>query len=473
MENELQSKKEQTLITTDFSKFETYLSELNLPTDNIIASPEERFRIMNAMPEFITSLPPEVTKDARYLSKFIAGAAVGLFDASLNFVWNEVVINIRKKVVLYGLDLFFDEAVGIDTRSEYKTEDDLSGIKDRTLLDTCLKLELISDIVHNKLVHILDMRNNIGASHPTQYSINSYELLGWLQTCINEVLNQNASDSAITVKKIITNIKKSSTLLSTDMITQFSDSLTNVSKVLIGNLLGSLFGIYCSAQTDLIVKENTIAIVPYVWKQALDSKKYDLGIQTDKYRKSLDTEKVKNAESFFEICDGNRYLSLDERIIRLDTLCTKLYNTHYEWNNFYNEVPVIRQIMTYIKKSEDVPAEIGEKLIETILLCRIGREVSWNDGISPGGLQYYNRFFSLLNKEQIITLLKIINKPVIRSNFYGKIVTKNMKSILTLVQNNTLGDRVNDVINYILAQSDICNLINTKHYQEIANGVII
>ena len=255
MENELQSKKEQTLITTDFSKFETYLSELNLPTDNIIASPEERFRIMNAVPEFITSLPPEVTKDARYLSKFIAGAAVGLFDASLNFVWNEVVINIRKKVVLYGLDLFFDEAVGIDTRSEYKTEDDLSGIKDRALLDTCLKLELISDIVHNKLVHILDMRNNIGASHPTQYSINSYELLGWLQTCINEVLNQNASDSAITVKKIITNIKKSSTLLSTDMITQFSDSLTNVSKVLIGNLLGSLFGIYCSAQTDLIVKK--------------------------------------------------------------------------------------------------------------------------------------------------------------------------------------------------------------------------
>jgi hypothetical protein len=38
-------------------------------------------------------------KDARYLSKFIAGSAVGLFDASLNFVWNEVVLSLRKKVV--------------------------------------------------------------------------------------------------------------------------------------------------------------------------------------------------------------------------------------------------------------------------------------------------------------------------------------------------------------------------------------
>ena len=29
--------------------------------------------------------------------KFVVGAAIGLFDASLNYVWNEVVLNLRKK----------------------------------------------------------------------------------------------------------------------------------------------------------------------------------------------------------------------------------------------------------------------------------------------------------------------------------------------------------------------------------------
>ena len=127
MLNEIQKYGNGSIVTTDFSKFEEYLNSFKLPTDNIIATPDERNRIMMALPEFISSLPEEIRKDARYLSKFIAGAAVGLFDASLNFVWNEVVINLRKKAILYGLDMFFDEAVGGKNRDSFSTEDDLSG----------------------------------------------------------------------------------------------------------------------------------------------------------------------------------------------------------------------------------------------------------------------------------------------------------------------------------------------------------
>jgi hypothetical protein len=48
------------------------------------------------------------------------------------------------------------------------------------LLDTCRKLELISDTTYKKLKHILDMRNDIGISHPTNYNINAFELLGYV-----------------------------------------------------------------------------------------------------------------------------------------------------------------------------------------------------------------------------------------------------------------------------------------------------
>lgn len=110
--------KQQIIITNtnvpsnDFSKFEQFLQDYKLPTDDVIASPDERRRIMNAIPEFLASLPEDTRKNARYLSKFIAGSAVRLFDASLNFVWNEVVLSLRKKIVIYGLDMFFDNAVG-------------------------------------------------------------------------------------------------------------------------------------------------------------------------------------------------------------------------------------------------------------------------------------------------------------------------------------------------------------------------
>lgn len=84
-------------LSTGFTAFETYLQSFGLPTDNVIAPPEQRQLIMDLLPSLLKRLSPEVKKDARYISKFIAGSAVGLFDASLNFVWNEVVVNIRKK----------------------------------------------------------------------------------------------------------------------------------------------------------------------------------------------------------------------------------------------------------------------------------------------------------------------------------------------------------------------------------------
>lgn len=472
MANELTILDEKTMVTTDFSQFENYLVALKLPTENIIAAPEERLRIMNAIPEFINSLPIEMRKDARYLSKFIAGAAVGLFDASLNFVWNEVVINLRKKAVLYGLDMFFDEAVGGKNRDSFSTEEDLAGIKDRTLLDTCLKLELISDLVHKKLVHILDMRNDIGSSHPNQYSINSYELLGWLQTCIKEVLKEESSKSSITVRQIITNIKKSTTKFDKSLVDQFADSLKEVSKILIGNLLTTMFNMYVSNQTDQIIKQNIVQLAPCVWNETCDSKKYELGILIDQYKANLDTEKVKNAEKFFEICDGKRYLSLSERVCQLNSLCDSLEQSHYERDNFYNEVPPARSILTYIKKAEDIPHEIEEKLLQVFLICRIGKEVSWLNGVSPNGKNYYDKLFSILNEDQIKQLLRIILKPEIRSSFYGNIRTNNFKEIIPIISENLISERMKEVVEFVKNERDLSTLLSNKKFIELAKGIL-
>lgn len=78
MSTDITVKSETGLLATDTTKFEAYLEHLGLPTENIIAPLAERKNIENNLPAFIESLPPEVKRDARYLSKFVAGAAIGL-----------------------------------------------------------------------------------------------------------------------------------------------------------------------------------------------------------------------------------------------------------------------------------------------------------------------------------------------------------------------------------------------------------
>jgi hypothetical protein len=178
-----------------------FLKDMGLPSENIIADQNQRAIIGDNIQNLVASIPAGLKKDARYLSKFVIGAGFGLFDYSLNAIWNEVVVNLRKKAVLYGLDIFFDAAVGgSKAREYYSTEDDFSSLKDSVLLDTSRKLELISDTTYKKLKHILEMRNDTGISHPNSYSINAYELLGYLQNCIENVLNDNPTEAALQVQ---------------------------------------------------------------------------------------------------------------------------------------------------------------------------------------------------------------------------------------------------------------------------------
>jgi hypothetical protein len=105
-------KKSNELIDPQAQMLVGFLQDMGLPSDNIIADQAERKTIGDNLDGLIRDLPDEIKKDARYLSKFVIGAGVGLFDYSLNAVWNEVVINLRKKAAIYGLDIFFDSAVG-------------------------------------------------------------------------------------------------------------------------------------------------------------------------------------------------------------------------------------------------------------------------------------------------------------------------------------------------------------------------
>lgn len=464
-----------TELANQMTKFEELLVSYGLPSENIIASIDERETIMSALPAFLDKMSMDEKRNATYLSKFIAGAAIGLFDASLNFVWNEVVVNLRKKIITYGLEEFYDAAVDERRRTFYNTENDLSGIKDITLLDTCKKLEWLSDIVYRKLCHILDMRNQIGASHPTTYNINSYELLGWLKTCVDEVLMDKPSNSAITVKKLIENVKKADSNLDSLTLNSFQNAIKDLSSNMASNLITSLFGIFVSPRSSTIIRNNALEVSKIVWVHCKAETKYDLGEKVDVYRNNLDEDKAKIAESFFEECDGLQYLSLNTRILQISSLCDDLLAAHTGYNNYYNEPQYARAIMNYIKVPDDIPEERIEKIINTFLSCGMGREVTYCHGISPGAEGFYNKFFGILSKKQIIIMLCLL-KNHLDSVFNGSgIRCDNAGVILNIVKSPLLGERLNEVIDYMLEfhnRKMLNKVYKDQGFKDLSNGIL-
>lgn len=427
-----------------------FLRNVGLPHDNIIAARDQRAIIGQNLPSFIEALPAEVKQDARYLSKFVVGAGFGLFDYSLNAIWNEVVLDLHKKAIAYGLDIFYDAAIGGKAREFYQTEDDLRSIKDAVLLDTCRKLELISDTTHKKLKHILDMRNDIGISHPTNYTINAFELLGWLQTCIQDVLNDRPTEAALQVQAFIQNLKTYTQPLDPNNLTTITSKIGALASHHCGSILRTMFGIYVSPDTDPQVRKNISLLATRVWKTSNDESKYRLGLILEGYNTNLYRDKYQLGEQFFQSVGGNAFRSNSERAIIVDGLVDQLLERHNGWDNFHHEAPVMDNIASYIHSQQDILQNFAPKLIKVVLMCRIGRGISYCRGVSPRGRSYYDRLIGLLGDQYAPTALAAFTEYEIQAKLEREICREQACLALNVLKSGVVNQRLQECIDFLI-----------------------
>ncbi len=93
--------------STDLERFEGsvhhVLSQTGLPIAQLFVPVTERKTLIAALPGVLDKLEPKVLNRSFYVYKMIAAATVGLFDAALNYLWDELVSELRRRVA--GFDL--------------------------------------------------------------------------------------------------------------------------------------------------------------------------------------------------------------------------------------------------------------------------------------------------------------------------------------------------------------------------------
>lgn len=440
------------VIEQQVQRITEFLKDLGLPSDNIIADNSERQVIGTNLPQIINDIPKEAKNGARYLSKFVIGAGFGLFDYALNSIWNEVTIALRNKAITYGLDIFFDAAVGGAQRQAYKTEEDLSGLKDAVLLTTAKKLELISDTTYKKLAHILDMRNDIGISHPTNYTINAFELLGWLKTCINDVLLDQPSDAAIQIKSFIDNLKAQDSVIDEATIKGIIPQIKSLTSYQCSRILKTLFGLYVDPNTEQVLRKNISNLIPDVWNLSVDDVKFSLGITLAGYNHNLHKVKYERGGEFFEIANGNNFRTATEKEVILSSLADELKEAHYGWDNYYKEIPKIEKIMTFIEKSADIPQKVAKTLLRSIMLARIGRGIPYKNGVAPSGKPYYDEFFKIIGDEMVSEFIISLNNFEVQQKMSRTIARNQAVEMIKIFKENIVNERYVECLDYLIKE---------------------
>lgn len=150
-----------------------------------------------------------------------------------------------------------------------------------------------------------------------------------------------------------------------------------------------------------------------------------------------------------------------------------LLEARYAWDNFYNEPPHIKKVMSFFKTENDIPNERINKIIKVILICRVGKGIPYNSGVSPGGKPFYDRFFSLLGDQNIILALIAMHTNEVRVELGNKFCQEHMVSVLKLLRANARSDRIQEIIDYLIQHEKSLNSIhNDKAYKDLTKNHI-
>lgn len=186
----------------------TYLGGLGLPTKQVLVEFGERQFVLQSLGQTLAVLPYDERTKAFYLSKFSVAIMVGLFDAALNYLWDEAILALRRLAASIDLSYFFDTAEKREPyRARLQTEEDLRLLDDLTLIDTCARVDLLSDVNRERLRHVNYMRNHASAAHPNQSELTGQEMVAWLSNCLRYAITAKPEHAVIATKQLLANIR--------------------------------------------------------------------------------------------------------------------------------------------------------------------------------------------------------------------------------------------------------------------------
>lgn len=427
-----------------------YLVSLGLPVDRILVSADERGRVIANLPDLVELVDPAQRAEAMYVSKFVAACAAGLFDAALNFLWDEVVTRLRSRVARFDLRYFFDTAItDPQERQDYNTEEDLRSLGDATLIRGALKCGMLTDVGYRHLDYIREMRNWASAAHPNHAELTGFQLVAWFETCLKEVILREPEGAVLEVGRLLRNLREQ-TLQAGD-VPSIAASVRKLPPELIAALLRSIVGLYCDPRQDVRVRDNIKLVASHIWKGAPDSARGEIGLKYSNYAANGDIDRKRLAHEFLELVDGLMYLPETDLALEIQEHINRLEAVHDAMNNFYNEPPLARQLRKLVPPNGAIPTQINDEYVRVLVRCRTGR----TSGPARGAEPIYEELIGLFDDAQLTAFVNTLQRPEIASRLADPGCASRYKAITQKLLAKAVALPMKRVLEAIIAATPI------------------
>lgn len=420
-------------VLTDLQRFETVvraqLAQVGLPSEQVFVDVSERHTMLSNVSGVLSGLDEEGRSRSHYISKMIAASAVGLFDAALNYLWDELVNELRRRVAGFDLKYFYDIAAGSsDLRKHLKAESDLSKVDDANLLRAAREIGLLTDVGFQRLDHIRFMRNHASAAHPNQVTLTGLDLASWLQICIREVITTPPDTVTATTGRLLANIKKDR--LDGDAVRDAAAFFDQLPGDRADTLANGLFGLYTDSDRSPTVADNVRTLWAKLWPFVSEDTRRTYGLRHARARASAETDIATAARELIDLVDASSYLTDEVRAVEIAEILEALIAAHDGINNFYTEAAPARQLAQLVGAQGTIPAAVNLQYVRTVVSVFLGN----GHGVSWAALPTYRNLLQQFDGTAAGIALRLCLDPVYSSLLWTEKARGQWSELLDILE---------------------------------------
>ena len=431
-------------VETFSTQLDSYLDYVGLPKDHILVPYDRRAPVFQNVPTVLASLTDDQRLAAVYISKFVAACAVGLFDAALNYLWNETVRNLREKVARFDLSYFSDSVVSDGSkRPKLRNEADLEKLDDWELIRGCRTTGIITENGFRHLDYVRSMRNHASAAHPNQNEITGLQIVGWLETCIVEVLAKEPAGPVIEIRKLLHNLRTQS--LSEADVPAIESALPSLAEDLSSSLLRTILGMYTDTEIESRVRDNVKLVAKSVWDVAPVEARRDAGLKQATLAVNGEVPRANLAREFIEVVGGLEFLPESTLATEISIALDDLLTAHNGWNNFRAEAAPAKLLHHLVPKTGRLPTPILAKYVKTLTLCTIGNGY----GVSWAAREYYDCLISRFSDNHILAFVNLVPDPEIASRLQLTSCVRRYQSLAARLSERVVRPRLKEILTFI------------------------
>ncbi|EPS6100114.1 TPA: hypothetical protein KEY68_001303 [Providencia rettgeri] len=353
-----------------------------------------------------TNFPATVNTEIQFLSQARNLLDSGFPDHALLDIWNAAIHNLRRRIEVYGLDLFLSAIKDDSGRKKYDKDGETinerwSGVDDLVLISGSTKLGVLNKKAGKSLEMINWMRNHASPAHASDSKVEAEDVFALALMLQKNLFESDMPDPGHSPSGLFEPIKKSE--LSIESLDLLKDQIKAFKQGDIRITFGFLLDLITKGENPAYV--NASNLFEQVWEKANDDLKKSAGERYHSFMLAPESDtsedkgaKIRILETLVKV-DGVKFIpdaaraSLYRHAIKQ---LTKAKDTSYGWNDEE------RAAKALIQFGPHVPSIAFEDVYQEILTVWVGNY--WGRSNAHLILQ---PFLDVLNSNQLMALSRL------------------------------------------------------------------